>query len=404
MSVAQQRRGIASLFLVAALFAGIYAHSTSAASVDSNTVLLIHADGADGTTGFGDAALQATTTVSGDAQVDTAQSKFGGASALFSSGSISIPDSSNLTFTGDFTVDMWIRASAFTGDNTFVAHAYSVGGGYRFKYASGNGLTFQVGAGCTVTQGATAGWSTGTWYHVAAVRSGTTVNVYRDGTSLASGTCSGTIDGNGTLTIALDNGSDPHEGWVDEVRISNGVARWTSNFTPPTAAYTGGVDLTSGGLVTGNVSVLGTISKGAGTFVIDHPLDPKNKLLYHSFVESPEVKNVYDGIATLDEHGEATIRLPKYFIPLNRDYRYLVTPVSEPMPDLHLKRGVRREWFFGAPSFRVAGGKPGGEISWQVTGVRKDPFILANPIIPEVEKGSGQLVEKGECIFEPLCK
>ena len=163
------------------------------------------------------------------------------------------------------------------------------------------------------------------------------------------------------------------------------------------------ITLTKDAVVTGDASVIGTISKGSGTFVIDHPLDPKNKLLYHSFVESPEAKNFYDGTAVIDEYGEATIRLPDYFMALNREFRYLASAINEPMPNLHLKRGVRREWFFGAPSFRIAGGVPGGTISWQVTGVRKDPFILKYPITPVVEKGPGQIVDKGECIYELLC-
>jgi hypothetical protein len=163
------------------------------------------------------------------------------------------------------------------------------------------------------------------------------------------------------------------------------------------------VTITTGVLVTGSLSIGGLLTKNGGTFVIDHPLDPKNKLLYHSFVESPDVKNVYDGIATLDENGEATIMLPDYFLALNRDFRYLVTPIDEAMPDLHLMRGVRREWFLGDPSFRIAGGKPNGEVSWQVTGIRHDPYIEKNPIPVEVEKGPDALVEKGECLFEPLC-
>ena len=67
----------------------------------------------------------------------------------------------------------------------------------------------------------------------------------------------------------------------------------------------------------------GTIGKGAGSFVIDHPLDPRNKLLYHSFLESPDVKNIYDGVATLDKNGEAVIKLPRYFEALNKDFRSL---------------------------------------------------------------------------------
>ena len=164
------------------------------------------------------------------------------------------------------------------------------------------------------------------------------------------------------------------------------------------------INITTGTVVYGNVSVAGTISKGGGTFVIDHPLDPKNKLLYHSFVESPDAKNIYDGVATLDEYGEVTVILPDYFLALNKDFRYLATPLSGSMPNLHLIRDVRRQWFLGAPSVRFGGGTPGGKISWQVTGVRKDPFILENPIIPEVEKGPNQIVDKGECIFEPLCQ
>ncbi|TSC87233.1 MAG: hypothetical protein G01um10148_338 [Parcubacteria group bacterium Gr01-1014_8] len=170
----------------------------------------------------------------------------------------------------------------------------------------------------------------------------------------------------------------------------------------PAAAFA--VTMTVNTVVTGNVSVVGALSKGSGTFMIDHPLDPKNSLLYHSFLESPDVKNIYDGVANLDKNGEATIALPGYFLALNKDFRYLATSMSGPMPNLHLMRGVRREWFVGDPTFRIAGGVPGGTISWQVTGIRKDPLIVANPIIVEVEKGAEALILKGECLFELLCR
>ena len=153
-----------------------------------------------------------------------------------------------------------------------------------------------------------------------------------------------------------------------------------------------------------NLTVTGALSKGSGTFVIDHPLDPKSKLLYHSFVESPDVKNLYDGVATLDESGEAIIELPAYFFALNRDARYLVTPMSHPMPGLYLSFGANRSFFGGAIRFGIAGGMPGGQVSWQVTGIRHDPFIRAFPIIPEVEKSDEQILKPGECIFEPLCE
>jgi hypothetical protein len=164
------------------------------------------------------------------------------------------------------------------------------------------------------------------------------------------------------------------------------------------------ITLSKSSTVTGAASVTGALSKGSGTFVIDHPLDPKNKLLYHSFVESPDVKNIYDGVVVLDSNGGATIELPDYFFALNRDFRYLVTPLGKAMPNLYISRGVQKSVLalFGSPVFLIAGGVPGGKVSWQVTGIRHDRFILANPIVPEVEKGDNQLVKKGEYLFPEL--
>jgi len=155
----------------------------------------------------------------------------------------------------------------------------------------------------------------------------------------------------------------------------------------------GSTKLTDATETTGDVRVVGEIQKGSGTFVIDHPLDPENLLLFHSFVESPDVKNIYDGIVTLNRAGEATIELPWYFMELNKDFRYLATPIGAPMPNLHLARGVRTN------EFKIAGGTPGGHISWQITGIRHDPWIEANPVIVEVEKGPLSEVEKGEYLF-----
>ena len=147
--------------------------------------------------------------------------------------------------------------------------------------------------------------------------------------------------------------------------------------------------------VTGGASVSGSLSKGSGTFVIDHPLDPENKLLYHSFVESPDVKNIYDGVATLDGNGEVIVELPEYFEVLNGQHRFLLTPMGESAPYLHVTQaGVQNN------TFTIAGGPPHARVSWQVTGIRHDPYILANPIIPEVEKGPEALVDKGEYLFE----
>src|SRR4029077_13612543 len=85
------------------------------------------------------------------------------------------------------------------------------------------------------------------------------------------------------------------------------------------------------GQFSGNVKVTGTLSKGGGSFKIDHPLDPENKYLYHSFVESPDMKNIYDGVVTTDGGGNACIDLPEWFGVLNRDFRYQLTVVDPSM-------------------------------------------------------------------------
>src|SRR5262249_38140051 len=82
------------------------------------------------------------------------------------------------------------------------------------------------------------------------------------------------------------------------------------------------------GRFNGRVQVTGTLTKGGGSFKIDHPLDPANKYLYHSFVESPDMMNVYNGNILLDANGEAWVELPEWFEALNRDFRYQLTSIG----------------------------------------------------------------------------
>ena len=115
---------------------------------------------------------------------------------------------------------------------------------------------------------------------------------------------------------------------------------------------------------------------------------------------------MYDGIATLDKSGEVTITLPDYFMALNKDFRYLATAMGQPMPNLHLKTEVHKRWFglINTPVFSISGGAANGRVSWQVTGIRHDPFILAHPIIVEVEKAFDTVIRKGTCLVPSLCK
>jgi hypothetical protein len=133
------------------------------------------------------------------------------------------------------------------------------------------------------------------------------------------------------------------------------------------------------GWFNGNVEVNGTLSKGGGSFKIDHPLDPANKYLYHSFVESPDMMNIYNGNVILDGNGEAVVTLPEWFETLNRDFRYQLACIGGFAP-VYVAEEV------SSNSFKIAGGKAGLKVSWQVTGIRQDAWANAHRIPVEEEK------------------
>jgi hypothetical protein len=114
----------------------------------------------------------------------------------------------------------------------------------------------------------------------------------------------------------------------------------------------------------GNVSIAGNVSKGSGSFKIDHPLDPADKYLSHSFVESPDMMHIYNGLAALDSKGQAWVNLPDYFQALNSDFRYELTAIGAPGPNLYVAEEI------AGNHFRIAGGQPGAKVSVQVTGGR----------------------------------
>jgi hypothetical protein len=125
------------------------------------------------------------------------------------------------------------------------------------------------------------------------------------------------------------------------------------------------------GYFNGRVHVTGDLSaEGTKPFKIDHPLDPANQFLYHFALESPEVRNVYEGVVTLDANGVADVQLPAYFSAINTDgYRYQLTPLGAAMPSLHVAREIEGN------VFAIGGGEPGLRVSWQITAVRNDPYL-----------------------------
>jgi hypothetical protein len=175
----------------------------------------------------------------------------------------------------------------------------------------------------------------------------------------------------GTSMTGLSGGDGVSTGGGDSAIHDggNGITAFPGAGFPP--GYAGDFE--------GNVNVTGNLSKGGGSFKIDHPLDPANKYLYHSFAESPDMMNIYNGNVVLDANGEAVVGFPDWFGALNRDFRYQLTCIGGFAP-VYIAEEISNN------QFKIAGGKSGMKISWQVTGIRQDAWANAHRIQVEVEK------------------
>jgi hypothetical protein len=129
----------------------------------------------------------------------------------------------------------------------------------------------------------------------------------------------------------------------------------------------------------GDVDVDGNLSKAGGSFKIDHPLDPANKYLYHSFVESPDMMDIYNGNVTTDGAGNAVVTMPDWFEALNRDFRYQLTVMGQFAQAIVATKMANH-------SFAIKTDKPNVEVSWQLTGVRHDAWADAHRIPVEQMK------------------
>jgi hypothetical protein len=164
---------------------------------------------------------------------------------------------------------------------------------------------------------------------------------------------SGGASGAGVLTFgALANGT------------GNIGGRGINAFAGP--GFNGATDGPAG-VFHGDVQVSGNLSKGGGSFKIDHPLDPENKYLYHSFVESPDMINIYNGNVTTDASGDAEVTLPDWFEALNKNFRYQLTVIgtfAQAMVAEEIKEN----------RFKIKTSLPSVKVSWQVTGIRQDAY------------------------------
>ena len=222
----------------------------------SNVSLLLHMDGS-GSTFVDSSGTPKTVTANGDATQSTAQSKFGGKSAYFDGNGDSLrianPATSFGAFSGDFTVECWIRWNQLPPGDGSGNERQIVGQHIWAEAASGNwwcllgissGLVFYAAGGGSFEQAsAPFGWSTGQWYHVAACRSGGTMRMFVDGAQRGqSAQITKTLFADNTRPLAIggdsNNVSNMINGYIDELRITKGVARYTgSAFSVPAAPF-----------------------------------------------------------------------------------------------------------------------------------------------------------------------
>lgn len=205
----------------------------------ANIVLLLHCDGVDGSTTFTDSEITPkTVTPNGDAQIDTAQSKFGGASALFDGTGdyLTLADSADWDFgTGDFTIDFWVQFNSAVTGQTFIDRNNGVQFSVQFQ---GGNLQTVINAVAVYSNA----WAplANTWYHIAVTRNGSNLRMFVDGTQIGT-TQSNSSDIQGTDGIVIGGikaASALFNGWIDELRIIKGRADYTANFSLPTSAYT----------------------------------------------------------------------------------------------------------------------------------------------------------------------
>jgi hypothetical protein len=191
-------------------------------------------------------------TASGNAAVTTALSKFGrGCLALDGTGDwIDTPNHADFILgSGNFTIDMWIKAATNGVDLYFSGHCDAVGGAstnsawYFLRSSATNVINFFVvqGTGAVGMSSTTALTIAKGWTHIAAVRNGSTMLLFVDGVAEGSASITGAVNTSTNAKVGIGSlgnfTSNPWNGWFDEFRFSVGIARWTANFTPPTSPY-----------------------------------------------------------------------------------------------------------------------------------------------------------------------
>ena len=253
--------------------------------IDSYTKLLLHGDGS-GTSFADSSGTGKSITAYGNATQSATQSMFGGKAMYFdgTNSYLTTPSGSDWVLgTGDFTIDFWLRGdgannqNAIFSSNINAASWWTQNGDYLIYFADST-TVFLTQYDGTTNHWLAGAWniSSGSWNHIAFVRSGNTFSAYKDGVLQGNADVTGyTFGRSGTLPGLgkVQTGSGYLNGYVDEFRVTKGLARWTSNFTPPTSAYSVPATVTIGGtsatgvLVTNSTTMsLSTPAKSSGTY------------------------------------------------------------------------------------------------------------------------------------------
>ncbi|HEV7849768.1 MAG TPA: hypothetical protein VGP27_00190 [Mycobacterium sp.] len=270
-----------------------------------------------------------------------------------------------------------------TYGDTYAAYAYGGGGkpsggvlGFTYWGTGVHGQSQGAGAGPgvfgeTLGNGAEAG-----------VYGSSNANVGVRGVSIDNNGTAGLTTGGASGVSGVQFSTTPGAGVSGISVLGNGVEGLTfanKRQNPDAAAVRGQSSNGFAGLFVGPVRVTGNLSKTGGGFTIDHPNDPENQYLSHSFVESPDMLNVYSGTVTTNREGTARVRLPAYFETLNSDFRYQLTVIGD-----FAQAVIAEEVSDGALTIRTDRGRV--KVSWQVTGVRQDAWAQANRIQAEQKK------------------
>jgi hypothetical protein len=209
----------------------------------NNVSLLLHMDGSNGSTTFTDSSNNAlTVTANGNAQISTAQSKFGGASGLFDGTGDYLSTAHNAALSiesGDFTVESWIYRAVSGSVHSVINKRLDTPSstGYAWRVNANNTLQFFFTGGSSITSTATV--SSGAWTYIAATRSGNTVRQFIDGTiDATTATFSNGTSNTQEFRVGVDNlAGNGFNGYIDDFRITKGVARYTASFTAPTTPF-----------------------------------------------------------------------------------------------------------------------------------------------------------------------